>query len=494
MKNFSKILLIGLLTSSMLSGCKKDFLERLPQGRLTEDDLTSGALESKVFAIYSGLRSEALSGLPYLAVHNIRADDADKGSAPSDGVDAENIFDNFQYNTNFWLINTYWSGHYTFINLANIVIDEGAAIESPNEATLINIGEAKFFRAFAYFNLVRAFGEVPLIDHAIVNASDAIKPKSTIAEIYNLIDQDLQDATAALPSEKDWGGRFPGRIAKGAAFALQAKTFAARKNWSAMLTASENVMSLNQYDLSLPFDQIFRESNENGKESVFEIQAFYDQSTTNLGITYASRQGVRGSGEWNLGWGWNVPNEVLATAFEVGDPRKDATLLYTGRTNTPYNEVVPSGLPRPYWNKKAYTNPAIRNSAGDRQGGWFNFRVIRYSDVVLMAAEAANETGQAEKAVGYLEQVRSRARGAADVLPKVESTNQSTLRTAIRHERQVELGMENERFFDLIRWEIDVETLHNVGKTGYQLRHRYLPIPQTEIDKSGGVLVQNPNY
>ncbi|HWL00350.1 MAG TPA: RagB/SusD family nutrient uptake outer membrane protein, partial [Parapedobacter sp.] len=118
-----------------------------------------------------------------------------------------------------------------------------------------------------------------------------------------------------------------------------------------------------------------------------------------------------------------------------------------------------------------------------------------YADVVLMAAEAANEIGNTDLALDYLEQVRARARGSnPDVLPPVTTTDQEELRQAIRHERQVELAMENERFFDLVRWGIDVDTFHAAGKTGYQTKHRFLPIPQVEIDRSGGVLIQNPNY
>src|SRR5690606_14835040 len=181
------------------------------------------------------------------------------------------------------------------------------------------------------------------------------------------------------------------------------------------LASSEMVISSGIYDLSTPYNLIFRESHENSKESVFEIQAFYSQSIKDLGITYASRQGVRGTGDWNLGWGWNVPNQKLADAFEEGDPRKDETLLYTGQINSPYGEFVPTGLPRPYWSKKVYTNPDIRKSTGSFQGEWFNMRVIRYADVILMAAEAANELGGAaniEKALEYLEMVRARARGS----------------------------------------------------------------------------------
>jgi len=94
-----------------------------------------------------------------------------------------------------------------------------------------------------------------------------------------------------------------------------------------------------------------------------------------------------------------------------------------------------------------------------------------------------------------LEEVRARARGNnASILPEVTTEDQEELRQAIRHERQVELGMENERFFDLIRWGIDVEVMHAAGKTGYQIRNRFLPIPQREIDRSGGILIQNPDY
>jgi hypothetical protein len=487
---------VFLLVAVLFTSCKKDFLDRKPLGQYTEEDLSSGSLEGLVFAAYAGLRHDGLSGLPYLAVHNIRADDADKGSAPSDGVDAEELFDNFNYSTDFWLINEYWAGQYNLSALANNVISVADSLDSTDPATQTNIGEARFFRALVYFNLVRAFGEVPLIDFRITEASQAIQPKSSISEIYALIDSDLEFAASVLPQSKDWDGRFPGRLTKGAANALQAKTFLARNQWGMALAAAQQIISSGEYNLNTPYEDVFRESNENNSESIFEVQAKFDQSIK-LGINYASRQGVRGAGEWNLGWGWNVPNQILADAFEPGDPRRDATLLYTGQVNTPYNESVPTGLDRPYWNKKAYTNPAIRKSSGSLQGEWFNMRVIRYSDVLLMAAEAANEVGgdaNITLALGYLEQVRARARGSnAAVLSPVTTTNQAELRQAIRHERQVELGMENERFFDLVRWGIAQSVFQAAGKN-FQPRHRFLPIPQPEIDKSDGVLTQNPDY
>ncbi len=493
-KNKFWMLTSAIALAFALPGCN-DFLERKPLGQYTQDDLTSGSFESQVFAAYAGLRNEGVSGLPYIAIHNIRSDDADKGSSVSDGIDAENFFDNFQYTKDFWLLNNYWTGHYSLISLCNNVITDVDALSAPDQATLVNRAEAKFLRAYAYFNLVRSFGEVPKIDFRVIEQSQANIPKSSVAEIYALIDADLQEAAAVLPPS--WNARFEGRVTSYAAYGLMAKTHLFRQNWGGALAAAKTVVG-GPYNLNTPYEAIFREAGENSSESLFEIQAVYSQTLTNLGVSYATVQGVRGAGAWDLGWGWNTPNESLAAAFEPGDPRKDATLLYSGQINSPYNEAVPpatANVPRPYWNKKVYTNPSIRQSTNSRFGQWMNVRVLRYADVVLMAAEAANELGNTEEALVYLEMVRARARGGnTAMLPPVTTTDQAELREAIRHERRVELGMENERFFDLVRWGIDVEVLHAAGKTGYQVRNRFLPIPQPEIDRSGGVLVQNPNY
>lgn len=487
----SGVLALAFTSLLGLAGCE-DFLDRKPLGRYTQDDLTSGSFESQVFAAYAGLRHFGISGLPLAAIHNFRSDDADKGSSVSDGIDAENIYDKFQYTKDHWLVNSYWTGHYALISQANNVIAAADELTNPDQATMINRAEAKFLRAFAYFNLVRTFGQVPKIDFRVTDPAQANVPKATEAEIYALIDADLQDAAANLPA--GWPPQFVGRLTNYAAKGLQAKTFLYRKNWSAALSAAKAAMA-GPYNLDTPYERIFREEGENSSESLFEIQAVYTQAQTNLGVQYAQIQGVRGAGAWDLGWGWNTPNESLAAAFEEGDPRKDATLLYSGRVNTPYNENVPpktANVPRDYWNKKTYTNPGVRNATNNRFGLWMNVRILRFADVVLMAAEAANELGNTQEALDYLEMVRARARGNnANVLPEVTTTDPVALREAIRHERRVELGMEGERFFDLVRWGIAQQVL---GPLGYQNRNRFMPIPQGEIDKSNGVLVQNPEY
>jgi hypothetical protein len=164
-----------------------------------------------------------------------------------------------------------------------------------------------------------------------------------------------------------------------------------------------------------------------------------------------------------------------------------------------YGEVTPLGLPNERYNQKVYTNPAIRASVGDRFGYWMNVRILRYADVVLMFAEASNEmngTDNIEQARVALNSVRFRARGGnATILPDVVTTDQAELREAIRHERRIELAMEHDRFFDIVRWGIADDVMQAAGKVNFSAaRDALLPIPQTQIDLSNHVLTQNFGY
>lgn len=267
------------------------------------------------------------------------------------------------------------------------------------------------------------------------------------------------------------------------------------------MTTANKVIISGQYNLSTTYDKIFREEGENSKESVFEVQATASATVPSAnGVQYAQIQGIRGSGAFDLGWGWNTPSTALEAAYEANDPRKARTILYTstGTTiyQTIYGENLPVGLPNPRYNNKVYTNPSIRSSIGNRFGYWMNIRTLRYADVVLMYAEAANELNNTTEALAKLELVRARARnGNNTILPAVTTTDQALLRDAIRKERRVELAMEHDRFFDLVRWGIAQTTLHAAGKTNFSdARDVLLPIPQAQIDLSAGVLTQNPGY
>ncbi|MEA4919039.1 RagB/SusD family nutrient uptake outer membrane protein [Proteiniphilum sp.] len=512
MKNFLKNkIMITLLLSILVSACS-DLLDQEPQGEWVRgDEGSSGSFQSDVFTLYAKLRGfHVTSGSTALAIHSFRSEDAEKGSTASDGAAHGAMYDDFEYIATNGLIGSYWTDNYEIIHLSNSILHDieeaekgGVALSDGDQ---INKSEAHFFRAFAFFNLVRAFGDVPKIDFKIADAAEANIPKSPATEIYQLIDADLTAAETHLP--RVWPPVFVGRLTWGAARALHARTYMMRNDWNNMYAAATDVIQSGIYNLNTPYNQIFRETGENSSESVLELQctATASQPATNdLGSQFAQVQGVRGAGDWNLGWGWNTPTELLAGAFETGDPRKDETLLYFYKTggdpasipaNQPYNEkpMANADVINKYYNKKAYTNPALRITYS-KSGYWYNIRIIRYADVVLMAAEAANETGKTNEAIDYLEMVRARARGNNNsILPKVTTTDQAELQNAIRHERRVELGMEFDRFYDLVRWGIARDVLHAAGKINYQDKHALLPLPQNEVDKSNGVLKQNPNY
>jgi len=237
---------------------------------------------------------------------------------------------------------------------------------------------------------------------------------------------------------------------------------------------------------------MFTEANEYGPESVFEV---YCDSKPSLKIDLSSQfgqiQGIRGLP--NLGWGFNAPSQVLMNAYEAGDPRKAASVIANGDV-LEGRTIRADAAGYQFFNKKAYTLAAERALYGrsiDPQAYWLNIRVIRYADVLLMHAEAACENGNTTEALDKLEMVRARARGGnTAVLPKITTTDITELRAKIHQERRIELAMEWERFYDLVRWDEAKTTI-----TGFVVgKHELFPIPQIEIDRSGGILTQNPGY
>ena len=506
LKNKILTLIAGTLTTFALTSCN-DFLDRDPLGQFTEDDAPNALIGGKMYNVYYLMRSYNITaGIPAFMIHMVRSEDSEKGSDAGDGADQAAMWDDFQYTASNGTLSAYWGQNYKIIYQCNEILDDLENSENKDDPENVRTkGEALFFRAYCYFNLVRAWGEVPLVTFKVEEASDANVPKTTADKIYEQIDKDLTEAEKCLPLT--WTSEYTGRITWGAARSLHARTFMMRNNWDSLYVAANDVMSSGLYNLNTSYDKIFTDEGENSGGSIFELQcaatAAMPQSDK-IGSQFAEVQGVRGADQWDLGWGWNMATKNLYDAYEPGDPRRDATLLYFRKsdsdpitpenTNTPYGESPVSQAMGYAFNKKAYTDPALRREFTNK-GFWVNIRLIRYADVVLMAAEAANELGKTGEANADLEMVRARARGNnPNILPKVESMDQNVLRNAIRHERRVELGMEFDRFYDLVRWGIAEEVLHAAGKVNYQPKNALLPLPQTEIDKSKGVLVQNPDY
>jgi len=483
-------------------GCRK-FLDRKPL-TATLDDLNQGGLETQTLGLYGTIRNSAsdpyigdgFQSIPWIGMNGFRSDDQEIVADPG-AAQWHSTYDLFQYAKDDWGSGVYWDKHYLLIGECNTILQTADSLKLSDPGSLINIAEAKFFRALSYWDLVRTYGQVPKIDFRIYKQTDANVAKSPETDIYALIDADLSYAAANLPPT--WPVKFNGRLTSGAAKTLLAKERLYNKQWASALSLCQEVINSGVYSLFPTYATLFKPENKLNSESIFEIQASEKPGDGGLYWSwFGTAQGVRGldADGWNLGWGWNTPTQKLVDAYETSDPRKPATILFSGQSDDPanggYGRTLPPYTNAKYWNKKTYVSVQQQQAAGDPNGAAFeDYIVLRYADVLLMAAEAANEMGDGNSAAGYLEQVRARARGSnSGVLPPIAFANQAQMRAAIKQERRVEFGMEFERFYDLVRWG-DAESV--LGSLGYQTKNRYFPLPTGAVATNPN-LVQNPDY
>ena len=478
----------------LLASCQKDFLERKPKGQLTFDTFFENEEQATqaVNAIYGNFRSWEMCAFPWLGITDMISDDADKGSTPNDGLYLLEI-DNFTFDATSQVFSQSWGGTYRTIFRANIAIENIPKVDMEDELKNRLVGEAKFLRAYCYLRLVQWYGEIPLITRTLNDDEFFTQERRPLSEVYGVIEQDLLDAVTALPEKSKYANNDLGRATKGAARGILAKLYMVQHDFAKAEKYALEVINSSEYSLLDRYADNFMQVGENGDESVFEIGAVALQAAVaGPGATpYNMIQGVRGIP--NLGWGFNRPSDNLVAAYEPGDPRRQATIIYVG-------EVLPDGativqdnpdILNERFNQKAWV-PA---HAGLQDNGPGNIRLLRYSDILLLAAEALNENGKAAEALPYLEMVRKRARGTNNfILPEITTANQTELREKIYHERRIELAMEQNRWFDLLRWGRAPEVMQAAGKNFVEGKHELLPLPQTEIDLSGGHLEQNPNY
>lgn len=484
------VAIIAFAASMLFTGCKKSFLDVPPQGAPAETVFwkTSDDATKAVNSIYANLRGWTEVAFAPIAIESLGSDDTETGSDATDGsVPAMDMYNKFTATSTQGFVADFWKGRYQTVNLCNQVLDNVPAIEMDANLKTRYLAEAKFVRAYAYFRLVRAFGDVPLRLHLPKDASEYNIPRSPKAEVYAAIEKDLDDAAAVLP--QSYSGKDIGRITKGAALSLHAKVAMYQKKWSDVLALTNTVKGLG-YSLFPNYEQSFRTNNENNSESVFEIQAeLVPGNPAASNSQYSQVQGVRSVP--GGGWGFNIPTQSLADAYETDDPRRDATIIFRGET-TPEGDAIPNSVPNPMYNQKSYV-PFSMWRTDYNEGCQQNIRVLRYAEVLLMNAEAANELGDSPTAIASLELVRARARGGnAGILPKVTTTDKDALRTAIWNERRVELAMEFDRYFDVIR-QGRAQALF--GPMGWKPnKNEVWPLPDAEIEQSGGTLVQNPGY
>lgn len=493
MKNgFYNILGSILLMSGMLS-CD-DFLDKNPQGTPTQESFPTTGEDALLAtnAAYSTLRNWSYhsGGFPIL---DIMSDDAYKGSSPGDGASTVGVFDDFTYTADIGSIDNWWNSLYEGIKRTNVVIEYVPEISMNTDLKNRYIAEARFLRGLYYFDLVRAFGGV----QAVLTTSPPLNlPRASKEEIYALVEEDLLFAVENLDEKSDLAVADIGRATKGAARALLAKVYLFQGDYTNAEKYALEVINSMEYSLEENFEDANGVAGENGVESVFEVGALQIANTEGGGNQYANTQGVRGVP--NKGWGFSRPSIELRDAFGLEDPRREASIVELGDTidgiviegdaQTPDTRDIGYVVEIESYNQKVWVpgETTISNFGHNR-------RLIRYADVLLIAAEALNENNKSSEALTYLNEVRERARqGNEDILPDITTTDQELLRELIIDERRVELALEGHRFWDLVRTGMATEVL---GPRGFiEGKHEVFPIPQNQIDLSQGTLTQNDNW
>ncbi len=471
-----KKIFLTLSIFSLMMSCSDDFVDIKPEGVVIADDFfkTEDDAMRATNAIYSFLRSWENTGFPAQYVFGVTGDDVEKGSNPGD-ASFINAYDNFSYTISDDGIHGYWTGQWQAVQRANQVITNVPNIEMNATLKTRLVAEAKMLRAYFYFNLVRIYGGVPIFDGLQENY---IQPRNTAAEVYAFIVKDLTEASEVLPAS--YGAADLGRVTKGGALGLLSKVYLYMKDYQKAYDTSNQVIGMG-YSLDPDFNHLFRPAGEFGPESVFEVNC--GCSAEFGGSQYAEVQGVRNQ----FGWGFFTPTEALENAFEPGDIRKELSILREGET-TLEGDLIKKGDPQAgnMWNQKVYVPTSLNNNACG-YGSIQNLRILRFADILLINAEAANELGNTATAITNLNKVRLRAN-----LGETSAATQTALRSAIWQERRVELAMEMDRFPDLVRTGQAGTVLGPLGfETG---KNELFPIPLRAITDSKGVLTQNPGY
>lgn len=421
----------------------------------------------------------------------------------------------------------FWQYRYKGILQCNIAIEKIEPVSFNDESLKKRyMAEAKFIRAFEYFDLVKNFGGVPLVLGLKMPSEVQGITRATKEETYAQIEQDLLEAIPDLPRKSQYASTDLGRVTQGAAQGLLAKVYLYQEKYSEAEAQLQAVINSNEYKLMDDFSKVWNMDYNNNDESLFEFQ-------TNSNITYnlGERISVVVGSRDDSGWSWGLPTSNLEKAFkDAGDDiRLKYTIMRDGQTEVPgddtWNEdnpyvISPSKHKSARCNFKLYIPVAKRPSPYDAPHIPLNYRILRYADILLMYAEVENALGKDSEAQRALNQVRNRVQ-----LANVTSTGKD-LRDAIRLERRLELALENNRLFDLRRWKDDngkyaiqnlmgpngtfvlyntVESTDeyelenqkensNKGVNFKEGRDELFPIPNSEITMSNGSIEQNPGY
>ena len=555
-----KILTI-LLSASILVSCTDDFTEIDPVGSLSDTALQNATgvdlLLTGAYSVLDGIRNGGPGADWTKSGDNwwldAISDDAHKGSTDGDQADLLAI-ELFTWDTTNPYFEGRWQALFAGVNRANAVIDLINNSDDPSIFTS-QLAQARFLRGHYNFELQRMWVNVPYISDENYGASEFNQPNN--GPIWSQIEADFSFAANNLDTSRSAFGR----PIKSAAQAYLGRTLLYQGKWAEALTQLEAVIGSGDYALNSDYSANFRSAGENSSEMIFAIQFASDGGQSPQGNRGGTLNMPIGAMTGGMCCGFYQPTIDLGNAFQTDsnglplaswattdivsdygiyeteaftphtgplDPRIDFTI---GRRGIDLNGFGPmtgkdnirasfTDISGPYVNKKNLYTAGDDTNKGT--GGWgeqrtgINYHILRYADVLLMAAEAAVETGALEVGRGYVNQVRARAKNGprADSSPNyvIDTynsawTDQAAARNAVRHERRVELAMEGHRLFDLRRWDTMVSTLNtyiaNESRTianfgtkanAVQEKHNALPIPLNAIDSSQGALKQNTGH
>jgi hypothetical protein len=567
MKNKFKIILsVATVFFISVVSCQDEFLDRKPLGAISEDAIANKAgVEGSLIVAYRTLGGSNIAAW-YTSPMNwvwggVRSDDAYKGTEASDQGSEINPVERFEVLPNSSSVTSKWRAVYDGIGMANVVLRQLAKATDINEADKKRItAEARFLRGFHHFEGKRTFNNIPYVDEKI-QTTDEYKSLVNTASVWSQIEADLKTAYDNLPNIQAQKGR----VNKWAAGAIYGKALLYQNKFTEAKAVFDQVIANGttnngeKFGLLSDFKDVFRGQFENSKEILFSIQYTVGDGTGGANsnkdaeLTNPHNDGPVGC------CGFYQPSQSLVNSFKTDkglplftsynntdiknhesnpsnfvddselDPRVDFTV---GRVGIPYKDY---GTAKASWIRNlANGGPWLPNKHIQWKdevgtyfvsGGWGqgqlgkNQTIIRYADLILMAAECEVEVGSLTKAQDYVNLVRERAAKSSTVMDGSKPaanynistysgtwTDKAEARTAVRFERQLELAMEGHRFYDLVRYgtadvvinaftakESKIRT-HLAGSTFRKGKDEYLPIPEFVINQSGGTIKQNPGY
>jgi hypothetical protein len=478
--SFSVCLLLG-------GGCKK-FLDQPALGYYSNEDLFSNDATAitAVNAAYIPLTFTDGAANPVWVLGDVASDDVVIGGNAGEQADYTGV-DLFNILPTNSAVQSLWSRYYDGINRCNVVTD-GLTAENTKISETVRtqaVAQVKFLRAYYYFVLANFYGNIPL-RLKVSTLADAAVSASTQAQVYTQIEKDLTDASAGLPDK--WTATSDiGRATKGAALALLAKASLFQKKYAEAIQFTAQVEALG-YQLTDNFSDNFTASAKTNNEVIFSVwhtRGAQPSQGNSLNYWFAPRS-LNGAGVF-------YPTQSLVDNFESNDPRLDLTVARAGK---PYFDRTfeVSWSTTGYLSKK-HVQPLSEVPSTTKNDGNLNYEAIRFADILLVKAEALNESGQSAAALVPLNRVRERARknfsgtAPADLLPAITNTDQTQLRDIIRRERRSELALEFQRFFDVIRYgQSYAEAVIKPASPNFNYtQHRFFPIPQTELNANGNL-------